>query len=326
MRWLSLFLLLNLIVCVGCSKGANTTFNTVGQKIGSAGTANPEVESKQEQVAKQFVIIQDAAGQPAKGVNPPDKKPDQPRKIRYTADMRLIVEDFDKAEAALDDARKDAKGDFAKVEITNSADSGRSGTWRIRVPVENLDSFRKAVAKIGEVERNTIDSEDLTAQYYDLKAQIENRTAAREGLRDLLKETGKKDMKHYLDVWDKLENVTGEINRMEGQLKLWANLTDLTTCTVNMREKERYIKTKPPDIAEVPTFGVRAGKTWSDSWEMLLGFCENVAILAVAVTPWLPIPLAFVLFVWLATRFLVRASKPPVVLAVAEAPAESKKP
>jgi hypothetical protein len=325
MRWMSLLLLLNLTACLGCGKDANTTFTTVGQKIG--GTAAPkQSEPPPDETAKQFVALQDAAGQPAKGANPPDKKPDQPRKIRYTADMRLIVEDFDKAEAALDDSRKEAKGDFAKVEITNSANSVRTGTWRIRVPVENLHSFRKAVAKIGEVERNTIDSEDLTAQYYDLKAHIENRTAAREALRDLLKETGKKEMKHYLDVWDKLESVTGEINRMEGQLKLWANLTDLTTCTVNMREKERYIKTKPPETAEVPAFGVRAGKTWSDSLEMLVGFCENVAILAVAVTPWLPIPLAFVLFVWLATRFLVRASKPPVVLAVAEAPTESKKP
>jgi hypothetical protein len=320
MRWIFFSFLFALPVCVGCGQSANTTFTTVGSKIG--GAADHEANQNPGEAAKEV-----AALPPPKGLNPPDKKDEagKPRKIRYTADMRLIVEDFDIAAAALDDARKEAKGDFAKEELTNTANAVRAGTWRIRVPVDSLHSFRKAVAKIGEVERNTIDSEDLTAQYYDLKAHIDNRVAARETLRDLLKETGKKEMKHYLDVWDKLESMTDEINRKQGQLNLWANLTDLTTCTVQMREKERYIKAKPPESAEVPTFGVRAGKTWSDSLQMFLKFCQTVAIGAVAITPWLPIPLGFMLFVWVMARFVVRASKPPVAPALAEAPQESKK-
>ncbi len=138
-----------------------------------------------------------------------------------------------------------------------------------------------------------------------------------------MKETGKKEMKHYLEVWDKLESVSGEINRKEGQLKLWEDLTDLTTITVNLREKQKYIAVKPPDPAEVPTFGMRASKTWGDSWDAFIAFLELVAIVAIAVTPWLPIPLIFFTGVWLIARRFLR-SKPEQVIVLVES-AEAKK-
>jgi hypothetical protein len=311
MRWMLLCGLLCLPLSAGCSKEdskARSTFGTVSAKVGGA----PEADMMKH------VAEQGAPGQPPKGVEPVEKKEKQ-RKIRYTADMKLIVEKIDSAEELLDAAKKEAKGEYAKVEINNSPGVVRSGTWRIRVPVENLHSFRKAVAKIGDVERNNLESEDMTAQYYDLKADIDNRMAAQEALRDLLKETGKKEMRHYLDVWDKLEQISGEINRKKGQLKLWEDLTDLTTFTVHMREKQPFVpETKAAD-KEVPTFGKRASTTWNDSWENFLGFCQIVVIVVIALVPWLPVPLVFLFFVYLIARRLARSSQePPVVLEVVE--------
>lgn len=229
-------------------------------------------------------------------------KAEQPRKIKYTADMRVIVEDFDKAVDGLQEAVKTAKAIRANEEITSSPGSPRTGVWRIRVPLENFDGFRAAVAKLGAVERNSLQSEDITAQYYDLEAHIKNRQAARETLRELLKETGKKEMKHYLEVWDKLERVSDEIDRAEGQLRLWANLTDLTTVTVTLHEKQKYIPEEKAAEKETPTFGMRASKTWTESWDALLGFFQWLAIIAIALTPWLAAPLALAGGIWLAVR------------------------
>ncbi len=333
MRWILPLCLLALPVCAGCGNSPMAErMAPVARTEGKQRDAAQEELAKAAAMAKKWTgnaeefVLQKGQGpnapnQPVKGVEPEPKKEKQ-RKIRYTADMRLIVEDLDKAIEELDAARKEATGGYAKVEINTSAAAVRSGMWRVRVPVDNLYSFRKAVAKLGEVERDTLDSEDMTGQYYDLKADIENRKSAREALRELLKETGKKEMKHYLEVWDKLESVSGEINRKEGQLKLWEDLTDLTTITVNLREKQKYIAVKPPDTAEVPTFGMRADKAWNDSWDALVGFLEWAALVAIAVTPWLPIPMILGAGVWLIARRLFRR-KPEQVVVLVEAQAKN---
>jgi len=331
MRWISPLLLFALLFSAGCSKSANNApgdeklregmvkEKPVAGKVDRAGVGRDKAEENEKLKGNGFVAFnQDQDG--GKGIPPEKKAKEKPRKIRYTAELRLIVEDFDKATSALDDAKAEAKGEYARVEVTGSATTVRSGTWRVRVPVDSLHTFRKAVAKIGDVDVDTLDSEDMTAQFYDLQADIENRKVARETLRDLLKETGKKEMKHYLEVWDKLEAVSNEINRKEGQLRLWADLTDLTTVTVTMREKQKFDAPKKVEDKEIPTFGMRADKTWNDSWDNFIGFCELVAIVAIAVTPWLPIPLVFLTGIWLLGRRLSRAAPAPVVEA-----AEGKK-
>jgi hypothetical protein len=276
-------------------------------------------EPRGPEAAKEFVAID--AQQPA---DQPEKKGNAapPRKIRYTSDQRLVVEAFDKAVDDLDGAIMASQGALATSELNTSPGSPRSGIWRVRVPVDEFNKFRAAVAKIGELERNTVDSEDLTERYYDLEAHIKNRLAEREALRELLKEVGKKEIKHFLEVKRELDAISDDINRKEGQLRLWANLTDLTTCTVHLREKQPFVQTKIED-KEIPTFGKRASTAWTDSLETLVHFGQWVAIAAVVATPWLPIVLVIGIGVWLAVR-VSRRTKPEQVVLLVEA-AESKK-
>jgi hypothetical protein len=137
-----------------------------------------------------------------------------------------------------------------------------------------------------------------------------------------LKEVGKKEIKYYLEIKRELDAVTDDINRKEGQLRLWANLTDLTTCTVHVREKQKYNPSKPPEIAETPTFGMRAGKIWGESWENFLGFCQGLVLIAIAVVAWLPVLAAVVGLVWLVSWRALRSRIAPLdVTVVPEAPA-----
>lgn len=317
-----LLLMCFLPLCVGC--GADHR-KDAGERFAGVKVAPPQA-AQQPNAAGEFVAHKDEQG-PGKDGGGADKKPkaDQPRKIRYTADMRLIVEDFAKAEEGLEAAIKDAKGFLKSSETTQVSGNVRSGTWRIRVPVANFNSFRTEVLKLGAVERNTVDSEDLTSQYYDLEEHIKNRNAERDAIRDLLKEMGKQNLKHFLEIKRELDLITDDINRKEGQLKLWANLTDLTTITVHLQEKQKYVGDKKVEEKEIPTFGTRASKVWGDSVGLLGDFVQGLAIVAIAVTPWLPIPLVFLAFFWFLMRRLARSSNAPVVVEVAEEPPSEKK-
>jgi Domain of unknown function (DUF4349) len=297
------FLLLALPVCLGCGKQANSTFTTVGNCVGSA---NPSASGKSA-----LTIAENAPDAQEQGDKAIEQIAKKPRKIRYTANLSIIVDDFDRAWEGLKSAMKEAKTEPAQEDINTSPGSPRSGTWRIRVPVDLLDSFRSAITKLGDVERNALQSEDMTAQYYDLEAHIANRNTERETLRELLKQVGTKDIKHYLEVKRELDAITDDINRKEGQLRLWKNQTDLTTVTVNLREKQKYVPEEKAKDREVPTFGMRADKTWHDSWKAFLGFGEWLILAAITLTPWLPVPVVLLGLLILATKLTARFSPKP---------------
>lgn len=329
MRWLYSLCLLLTFTCVGCSK-PSATFNTVGSKIGAEKDGGGKDKDKDRDKdrgkgeAREGDALAKAGNADADQVQPEENKPapkvNLPRKIRYTADVRMVVEDFLKAQEELKAAVKDVKGEIARSEITGSASRARVGVWRIRVPVEQFDVFREAVLKIGEVEQNRVDSDDMTAEYYDLVAYIKNRKAEEDAMNKLLEKTGERDLKAFLEVKRERDAIRLDINLKEGRRRLVADMTDLTTVTVTLVEKQKYNAPDAPKLAEVPTFGMRASKTWEGSWDALIGFGQGLAIVAVAVTPWLPIPLGFAAVVWLAVRVLRGKPSPTVILVEPKGP------
>jgi hypothetical protein len=270
--------------------------------------------------ASEFVAFQNAADQDPVGGGQKKAQAEPPRKIKYTSDVKMIVEDFAKAHEELKAALKESHAIVAHSEINSSPNTIRNGFWRIRVPVEQFDKFREALVKLGDEEKNTVDSEDMTSQYYDLEAHVKNRQAEREAIRKLLEKVGEHDIKQVLEVKRELNAITDDINRKEGQLRLWANLTDLTTINLTLREKQKYVTAPTPTIAETPTFGMRADKTWSDSWESFLGFCQAIALFVIAMTPWLPVILMIGLGVWLVGRRVARPWQTPVASAASSPP------
>src|SRR5262249_52875363 len=186
----------------------------------------------------------------------PDEK--LPRKIVYTADVRVIVEDFETAEAELKKLLKDHHGFVAKSEVSGSAGSPRSGTWKLRVPVDEFESFVQAAAELGVPQKNSIDSQDVTEEYYDLDSRIKNKKVEEERLRKHLDQsTGKLD--EILAVERELSRVRGEIEQQEGRLRMLANLTSLTTVAVTIQEIKNYV---PP---QAPTFAANIANTFSTS-------------------------------------------------------------
>src|SRR6266850_1663147 len=124
MRWITLLVLVVFPVCVGCDKAKNTeaTFKTVGQKNDAASS------ERQDEIAKASRMAPANDGVPnpthpvkAKAQPEPAEKKDKPRKIRYTAEMKIIVEKLEDAEEKLDTVRDKFDGDYEKAEVNRSA-------------------------------------------------------------------------------------------------------------------------------------------------------------------------------------------------------------
>lgn len=210
------------------------------------------------------------------------------RKIKYVADIRLVTDDFPKAEEELLALVAANDGFVSFADVSTSPGQPRAGTWKARIPVGKFDAFCKGVAKIAEVERKHISSEDVTAQFYDLENHIKNQKAQEDALRELLKRQTDK-MENLLAVQRELSNVRDSIERSEGALRLLANLTDLTTVAIHVQERRKFVPAEGPDLAEKPTFAARAGVTFRESWDSLVAIAQFLALAFVGLTPWLPV-------------------------------------
>ena len=318
MNALSLSAAAFLLFVIGCGRGdlpdraMRTPAAAKGVPNVAAEPGMPQADpalAQKEQLADEFVAQEEVGGKPGPmggGANQPKQQPKVARKIKHTADLKLITDEFDKTRDELQKLVEKHQGYEAMADIRSSPGTQRLGAWRVRVPIENFAAFRAAVRKLvddklAEIESDTVNTEDLTDQYYDLEANIKNLKAEQDSWRDMLKRTSDK-LENLISVKRELDRVTDEIQRKEGRLRLMANLTELTTVNLSLRQRQKFNPQKGPDIAEAATFGMKAGKTFEDSWVSLRDFGQGIALIAIALAPWLPVMVVIAIPVWYSWR------------------------
>jgi hypothetical protein len=281
---------------IGCGSSADMS-GSGGAK--SAMPAEPmAAASDSNEIALPELTAEGQIGQG--GEAKPDIKPEQiQRQIIYTARLNLIVEEFDGIPEMVEKLASGHSGFIADSTLEGSSGSPRSGTWTIRVPVRQYGTFLDAAKTLGEFQSLTTESQEVTAEYYDVKARIANKQLQEKRLLELLeKGTGK--LEDILAVEDQLARVREEVERMQGRMRVLKDLTAFSTITLSVNEIKGY---QPP---EAPTFGNRIARAWSGTLDALMSTGQNLVIGIVAVGPWLVIlSIPFILFIWM-IRMLVR--------------------
>ncbi len=216
-----------------------------------------------------------------------------PRKIIYEANIDLLVKSLDATERAVLELIKDHNGFLAESNLAARTGTQRDATWRVRVPVDQFDSFVSAVAKLGEVRTNHVGSQDVTEEFADLEARIRNKQEEEKRLlKHLADSTGK--LEDILAVERELSRVRGEVEQMQGRLRFLANRADLSTVTITATEWKDYTPPAPM------TFQSQLGHTFFSSLDALIGFGKSMLLLFVALIPWTPlIVIGLLALVWM---------------------------
>jgi hypothetical protein len=236
----------------------------------------------------------EAATEPGMGQPLPGSNTLQ-RKIIYTADVELVVEEFNSIPAKVEKIVEEFEGYIAGSTVTGAPGHPRIGKWTIRVPVDRYGKFLTAVQKLGEVHRVSSDSKDVSEEYYDLETRIKNKEKQEGRLLELLTDaTGKLD--EVLAVERELARVREEIERMEGRVRVLNDLTSLTTVELSISEIKDYV----PD--EAPTYVVRVRRAFEGSISSLVSAAVGLSILVVALLPWLGVLLVPTMMIILFVR------------------------
>jgi hypothetical protein len=160
----------------------------------------------------------------------------------------------------------------------------------IKVPPKHFMTVIEEAKEIGEVESKNISEEDVTEEFYDIQARLENKRKVRDRLFDLLRKAYK--VEDILKVEHEIERVGEEIERLEGRLRYLENKTDYARITITIYNR---------DIPVFQKMGIKDGFIRSVQFSIKF-FFGIIWIVIVLIPLFIVIAIVWIIIVWLIRR------------------------
>lgn len=256
----------------------------------------PAMESPVERVASGDKAFESESGVSSEQVQ-------EFRKVIYSADMTLIVADTEVTAESINQLATDLGGYIANLNAFRS-DNLLYYSITLRIPAEQFDNARAALRNLAvRVDSDSIGSDDVTDQYFDIEARLRALRATETELISLLRETRERGGKveDIMSIYRELTQIQSQIESQQGQLNRLEKLVALSTININLRPDEL---SKPITSEEW-----RPLQTLRDSFRALIavlqGLIDLLIRLVVVVVPTLIVLAVPVVLVLMALRWLI---------------------
>ncbi len=157
----------------------------------------------------------------------------QPRLIIRTADMSIVVTDTERAMESITQMTEENKGWVVSSNVFQYDETAKTGNMTVRIPAAGFQSFIDAVGLMAvEVTRVSTSGQDVTEEYIDLSARLENLEATADRVRAFLDET--KNVEEALAVNQELSRLEGEIEVLKGRIKYLEQSSAFSTVSIDL--------------------------------------------------------------------------------------------
>jgi hypothetical protein len=205
--------------------------------------------------------------------------------------IQVPKDDFSKGFAA---ATRIAQNNGGFV-LSSQTRGQRRGTLVLRIPAKRFDDAMVALRAIGVVQAQSITGKDVTAQYIDLKARLENAIGQRTVLRNLMAQAT--TIQETITVQNRLSQVELEVEQIQGQLNFIDDQVAEATVRVELHEE---------DAAQVQQTSEVKNPSLGSAWDRSIqGFLNVVSAVVIGLGYVLPLT-ALGLIVWLITAAVRR--------------------
>lgn len=165
--------------------------------------------------------------QPAKKTDVPEPKVDWDKKIIKTATLRLELKDYKLYNDKLRTVVKQFGGYVANEEQTQN-DYQIENVVTIKVPVDQFENAMNALPAIdSKVMERKITSEDVTAEYVDVKSRLASRKQVLAKYLEFLKQA--KNMEEMLQVQNEINDIQENIESAAGRAEYLSHAAAFST-------------------------------------------------------------------------------------------------
>lgn len=219
----------------------------------------------------------------------------QSRKLIYTANLRLRVENVEEAGKIIRAAVAKSGGYIAHEEYERNVYSQQVSAI-FRVPAEKFDITLKEIsAAAATVENRNVKAEDVTAEFIDISARLAAKKDVETRYRELLKQA--KSISEILEIEEKIGAIHSEIESSQGRLNYLSNQEKYSTVEVVWYEPSTVLL--PED-----SFGSRFIRGIVNGWN------GAISVFITIVNAW-PFLLVLALFVYFLRRVIRRSRRLP---------------
>lgn len=199
-------------------------------------------------------MMQDMAVDEAAEIFSESEQQAQDRKLVYTGNLTIEI-------SSLADAKSSVESWVKKFDgyISDSFENTSSIRITAKIPSGSFSQAMQECGQIGKLKSKNINSSDVTEQFYDLDTRLSTRKVLLERLKKYLSEA--KDMQDMLKIETKINDVTSELERMQGQMNRLKLQIDYSTIYVT---------------AELPVNQDESGFMMPDTNSQLRQFFANI--------------------------------------------------
>ena len=177
----------------------------------------------------------------SKGTSIQDQNPGAKliRKVNITMD----TEHFDDAALLVEDKTRQAGGYIQNSEISDYS-GGRRAYIEVRVPYDQVDVFLSGIDEYGTIRSKNDSTQDITLQYADTEAHIENLETQHKRLLELLEKA--ENLEEIIILNEELTSVESELSSYKREIRNYDNLVSYSTISITINE-QAYIAVEPED-------------------------------------------------------------------------------
>lgn len=158
------------------------------------------------------------------------------KKVIKSGNLDLKVKSADDAVGKIAQVAKNNQGEIFSSEIMQSANGKtKNGYVTVKVPVAKFETAFNELKKVASlVLTESVSGQDVTEQYTDLQSRLKNKQAEEASFLKILEQSG--EIKDILLVTKEISRVRGEIEVLQGRIRLMDSQTDMSTIMISLTE------------------------------------------------------------------------------------------
>lgn len=230
----------------------------------------------------------------------------QDRKIVKNAQISIDVTDIDVMLEKLEVKVNSVNGYISSSSLYKQNDNKKRCRAAIRIPAEKFSGVLDWLENTGKVQNKNISTDDVTEQYIDLQARIDNLEAQEKRLKEIL--TSAKTVDGILKVEKELERVRGELESLTGKLKYLKNRLAYSKINISLQETAAASKNiSSPGIGSISQRSISA---FTASANAVLSSLASLVVFFIGAIPvLLPLGLIGAAAYWMRKKHLGKKEK-----------------